>query len=150
MVTKRRNGINQHSIIEFDKPGHVVSRAFSGSAVTVFCSDVLVCWLFHIEVFRNIRPVEWHCEHSTVHRSRVLPPRNASLTAMQGSASGSNVRYYPTWKHRPSKNEMNKAISKSKLPDVCSEAMNYYYVFLSLTNMKSSVHLHGLYSSALH
>jgi hypothetical protein len=32
----------------------------------------------------------------TVHRSRVDPARNASLAAMQGSASGSNVRYYPT------------------------------------------------------
>jgi hypothetical protein len=26
-----------------------------------------------------------------------------SLLAMQGSASGSNVRYYPTWKHSPLK-----------------------------------------------
>jgi hypothetical protein len=29
--------------------------------------------------------------------------RNASLTAMQGPASRSNVRYYPTWKHSPLK-----------------------------------------------
>jgi hypothetical protein len=26
----------------------------------------------------------------------MIPVRNASLAAMQGSASGSNVRYYPT------------------------------------------------------
>jgi hypothetical protein len=26
----------------------------------------------------------------------LIPARNASLAAMQGSASGSNVRYYPT------------------------------------------------------
>jgi hypothetical protein len=53
---------------------------------------------------------------------------NASLAAMQGSASGNNVRYYPTWKYLPLKKEMNKAITtlkwahspKSKLPDVCS------------------------------
>jgi hypothetical protein len=32
-----------------------------------------------------------------------------------------------------------------KLPDVCRYAMNYY-VCLSLTNRKSSVHLHALYS----
>jgi hypothetical protein len=31
----------------------------------------------------------------------LIPARNASLSAMQGSASGSNVRYYPTWKHSP-------------------------------------------------
>jgi hypothetical protein len=29
----------------------------------------------------------------------LIPARNASLAAMQSSASGSNVRYYPTWKH---------------------------------------------------
>jgi hypothetical protein len=32
-----------------------------------------------------------------------------------------------------------------KLPDVCSYTMNHY-VSLSLTNSKSSVHLHALYS----
>jgi hypothetical protein len=47
---------------------------------------------------------------------------------------------------RPSKKEMNKAVTmQSKLPGVCSWAMNQY-VFLSLTNRKSSVHLHALYS----
>jgi hypothetical protein len=51
---------------------------------------------------------------------------------------------------RPSKKEMYKAVTMlSKLPDVCSYAMNYY-VSLSLTNRKSSFHLHALYSSALH
>jgi hypothetical protein len=29
----------------------------------------------------------------------LIPARNASLAAMQGSDSESNVRYYPTWKH---------------------------------------------------
>jgi hypothetical protein len=29
----------------------------------------------------------------------LIPARNASLAAVQGSASGSSVRYYPTWKH---------------------------------------------------
>jgi hypothetical protein len=33
----------------------------------------------------------------------------------------------------------------NKLSDVCSFAMNHY-IFLSLTNKKSSVHLHALYS----
>jgi hypothetical protein len=31
----------------------------------------------------------------TVHRSRVDPHKDASLAAKQGSASGSNIRYYP-------------------------------------------------------
>jgi hypothetical protein len=48
---------------------------------------------------------------------------------------------------RPSKKEMNKAVTVLKLPDVCS--MNHC-VSLSLTNMKSSVHLRALYSPALH
>jgi hypothetical protein len=33
----------------------------------------------------------------------LIPARNASLAAMQGSASESNVRYYRTWKHSPLK-----------------------------------------------
>jgi hypothetical protein len=40
----------------------------------------------------------------------LIPAMNASVVAMQGSASGSNVRYYSTWKHSPLK-EMNKAIT---------------------------------------
>jgi hypothetical protein len=46
---------------------------------------------------------------------------------------------------RPLKKEMNKAVTMLKMPDVCSWAMNHY-VSLSLTNKKSSVHLHALYS----
>jgi hypothetical protein len=45
-----------------------------------------------------------------------------------------------------SSKEINKAVTMlSKLPDVCSYVMNYY-VTLSLTNGKSSVHLYALYS----
>jgi hypothetical protein len=43
---------------------------------------------------------------------------------------------------RPSKKEMNKAATKSKLPDVCTLAVNRY-VSLLLTSRKSSVHLHA-------
>jgi hypothetical protein len=51
----------------------------------------------------------------------LIPARNASIAALQGSASGSNVRYYPTRKHSPFKEKMNKAVTmQSKLPDVCS------------------------------
>jgi hypothetical protein len=46
---------------------------------------------------------------------------------------------------RPSEKDINKAVTKSKLPDVCSLAMNHY-VSLSLTNRESSVHLKALYS----
>jgi hypothetical protein len=54
---------------------------------------------------------------STYHE--LVPAKNASLEAMQGSASGSNVRYYPTSKHSPLK-ERNKAVTMLKMPDVCS------------------------------
>jgi hypothetical protein len=40
---------------------------------------------------------------------------------------------------------MNKAFTILKLPDVCSWVMNHY-VYLSLTNRKSSVHMHARYS----
>jgi hypothetical protein len=43
---------------------------------------------------------------STDHK--LIPSRNARPATMQGSASGSNVRYNPTWKHSPFI-EMNKA-----------------------------------------
>jgi hypothetical protein len=33
----------------------------------------------------------------------LIPARNSSIAAMQGSASGNNVRYYSTWKHSPLK-----------------------------------------------
>jgi hypothetical protein len=46
---------------------------------------------------------------------------------------------------RPSKKEMNKYVTIPKQPDVCSKAMNHY-VSSSLTNRKSSVHLHVLNS----
>jgi hypothetical protein len=64
-----------------------------------------------------------------------------SLAAMQGSANGSSVRYYPTRKHSPLK-ERNEQVMN--MLDVCS-AMNRC-VSLSLTNRKSSVHLHALCS----
>jgi hypothetical protein len=43
------------------------------------------------------------------------------------------------------KEKINRAVTVLNLPYVCSWATNYY-VFLSLTNRKSSVHLHALYS----
>jgi hypothetical protein len=65
---------------------------------------------------------------------------------MQGSASESNFFTIQRENIRPSKKEMNNAVTiQSKLPDVCSYAKNQY-VSLSLTNRKSSVHLHALYS----
>jgi hypothetical protein len=45
---------------------------------------------------------------------------------------------------RPSKKEINKALTMLIMPDVCSLAMNH--VSLSLTNRECSVHLHALYS----
>jgi hypothetical protein len=43
-----------------------------------------------------------------------------SLAAMHGSASGSNVRYYPTLKHSSLKERSEKAVTMLELPDVCS------------------------------
>jgi hypothetical protein len=43
----------------------------------------------------------------------------------------------------PSKKEMNKTVTMLKLPDICSWTVNQY-ISLSLTNRKSSVHLHAL------
>jgi hypothetical protein len=60
----------------------------------------------------------WHACYSSVHE--LIPATNASLAAMQGSASGSNVRYYPTWKHSPLIENIKKAVKILKLPDVCS------------------------------
>jgi hypothetical protein len=39
--------------------------------------------------------------NSTDHE--MIPARNASLVAMQRSASGNNVPFYSTWKHSPLK-----------------------------------------------
>jgi hypothetical protein len=50
--------------------------------------------------------------------NELITERNVNLAAMQSSASGSNVRYYPTWKHSPLK-EINEQ-GCYKLPDVCS------------------------------
>jgi hypothetical protein len=82
--------------------------------------------------------------HSTDHE--LIPARNVILAAVQGSSRRSNVRYYTMEIIRPSKKEMNKSVT---MPDVCSLAMNYY-VFLSLNNSKSSVHLYALYSPTLY
>jgi hypothetical protein len=99
-------------------------------------------WLlvFYYTLWYNITEVL-----STDHE--LIPARNASLAAVHGSASGTNVvRYQRTWKHiRPSKKEMNKAVTILKLPGVCSLAINHC-LSLSLTNRKSPVHLLALYS----
>jgi hypothetical protein len=44
---------------------------------------------------------------------------------------------------RPSKKEMDIAVTMLKLPNVCSYTINHY-VYMSLTNRKSSVHLRSL------
>jgi hypothetical protein len=45
---------------------------------------------------------------STEHE--LIPARDASLAAIQGSATGSNVRYYLTLKHWAPKKETNTAV----------------------------------------
>jgi hypothetical protein len=99
-------------------------------------------WAFYIymKLYNTLGRSETVRVQSTYHE--LIPTRNASLAAMQGFASGSNIHYYPTWKHSPSK-EINE-LGCYKLPDVCSYAMDHY-VSLSLTNRKPSFHLHVLY-----
>jgi hypothetical protein len=78
----------------------------------------------------------------------LIPGRNVSRAAMPGPASEVMFVTIQRENIRPSKKEMNEAVKmliiKIKLPDVSSYAVNHY-VFLSLTNRKSSVHLHALY-----
>jgi hypothetical protein len=75
---------------------------------------------------------------ATSQSTELSPASNASLAAMQGSARGGNVRYYPTWKHSSPNKEMNKAVTM--FPDcLMFVAKLHHYVSLSLTNRKSSV-----------
>jgi hypothetical protein len=72
------------------------------------------CRRFHGTIF----PIRLMLQ-STDHE--FIPAMNASLAAMQGSASGSNVRYYLTWKHSPLKEGNEQGCYNAyKLPDVCS------------------------------
>jgi hypothetical protein len=66
----------------------------------------------------------------------VIVARNASLVAMHGSASGSNIRYYPTWKHSTVKERNEHAR--------CLQLGNESLCLLFADH--SSVHLHALYS----
>jgi hypothetical protein len=62
------------------------------------------CWRSISEFRRHFTSYKIRSEVrllSTDHE--LIPARNASLAAMHGSVSGSNVRYYPTWKHSPFK-----------------------------------------------
>jgi hypothetical protein len=50
-----------------------------------------------------------HCFELQSTDHELIPARNASLTVMQCSTSGSNAHYYPTLKHLSLKERMNKA-----------------------------------------
>jgi hypothetical protein len=76
-----------------------------------------------------IVPKYLHCKHrrpftkrrtifqSTDHEK--IFAKNVSLAEMQGSASGSNVRYMQRENIRSSKKDMNKAVKVIIMPDVC-------------------------------
>jgi hypothetical protein len=49
--------------------------------------------------------------------NKLIPARYARLAAMQGSASRSNVCYYPMWKYSPLKERIEQCMN---MPDVCS------------------------------
>jgi hypothetical protein len=66
-----------------------------------------------------------HVLQSTCHE--LIPARNASLVAMQGSASGSNVRYYPTWKHSLLKERNEQGCYNAIQTAWCSELSSGMY-----------------------
>jgi hypothetical protein len=51
----------------------------------------------------HTRNALWRNLHKLSTDHELIAARNVSLAAMHGIASGSNVRYYPTWKHLPLK-----------------------------------------------
>jgi hypothetical protein len=116
--------------------GKSAAGAWRWPLTPIYFSDTLnLCSSFNVR--ENFTHVDGVRLQSTDHE--LIPARNASLTAMQGSASVSrpNVRYYPMWKHSSLKRKkINKAVTTIKLPDVCSEAMNH--VSLSLTSLPST------------
>jgi hypothetical protein len=68
------------------------------------------------------------------------------LAAMHGFASRSSVPHYPTWKHSPRKERNEQGCYNAIQTARCLQLDCDHYVSLSLTNRKSSVHLHALYS----
>jgi hypothetical protein len=70
----------------------------------------------------------------------LIPARNASLAAVQGSTSGSSARYYPTWKHSLLK-ERNEQGCYSVIQTARCLQLGY-----ESTKWKSSVHLHAFNS----
>jgi hypothetical protein len=83
---------------------------------------------------------------NTLHRSRVDSPQGMRVL-QQCKVPRVEVIFVIIQRQniRPQKKEMNKAVTILKQSDVSSYAMNDY-VYLSLNNRKSSVHLHALYS----
>jgi hypothetical protein len=72
---------------------------------------------------RSLTPSTWTWSSYACHLQVKYSPqitswsaRNASLTAMQGSASGNNVRYYPAWKYSHLKERNNPVTMLPKCP----------------------------------
>jgi hypothetical protein len=89
------------------------------------------------------------CERpeTTVHRSRV-DPRKECESCGNERFRGRKIMFVTIQRenNRPSKEEMNKSVTMlPNCPMFAVKTMNHY-VFLSVTNRESSVHLHALYS----
>jgi hypothetical protein len=79
-----------------------------------------------------------HCLNILSTGLELVPATNASLATMQG--------YYPTWNHSPLKERNEQGCLLQCLNCPMFAVRLWITKFLSLTNRKSSVHLHALYS----
>jgi hypothetical protein len=64
-------------------------------------------WCFLVRVYTDCYDgsITWKIRMRwTFTDHELIPASNASLAGMQGSVRGSNVRYYPTWKHFKERN----------------------------------------------
>jgi hypothetical protein len=78
---------------QYHSTGFVVHSTTSFSNINTMC--ISRTHFLHCRV--HVQQCQGECTVPTDHE--LIPARNATLAAMQGSASGSKVRYYPTWKH---------------------------------------------------
>jgi hypothetical protein len=73
----------------------------------LYNTDSQICAILTLGIFNfetaseNVTFMLFWIIQSTDHE--LIPARNVGLAAVQGSATGSNVGYYSTWKHSPFK-----------------------------------------------
>jgi hypothetical protein len=118
---------------------HTNDLIFPMTRIHCWCSFTQHSKDYHITPWRRSGEISYSPQITSwsLQRMRVLRQCTVPRAVMFVTTQRENIH--------PSKKEMNKLFTMLKLSDVCSQAMNHY-VSLSLTNRKSSVHLHALYS----